>query len=387
MADTPVQIAFYAPLKAPTHPVPSGDQRLARLFMQALELAGAKVELVSELRSYRSRAPDATERQQLKVAARIEQRRLLALWRQRPELRPKLWVTYHLYHKAPDLIGPLLCRLLKIPYWVIEASWSPKQCAGPWQWGMRQLYRGLVRAERVIAINPRDLPCVDALREQRGLRRSDYLAPFIDGERFKGLRGRRSRQLLARTFDIPMARRWLLSVAMMRPGDKLDSYRLLAEALAQLPPEQRAQYHWVVIGDGAGRAELEPWLTPLAGHVSLLGRQDASNIANWMAAADLLVWPACNEALGMVFLEAGVMGLPVMAGESPGVASVCAEGSRLISAISGERLAAALALWLNEPCRRSAPCEGGLARATSVFLGWLQSFAVVSPSEPESRHD
>ena len=39
-----MRIAFYAPMKPPNHPVPSGDRTMARLMMAALELAGHEVE-------------------------------------------------------------------------------------------------------------------------------------------------------------------------------------------------------------------------------------------------------------------------------------------------------------------------------------------------------
>ena len=42
-----MRIAFYAPLKAPTHAVPSGDRRMAGLIMTALETAGHAVDLAS----------------------------------------------------------------------------------------------------------------------------------------------------------------------------------------------------------------------------------------------------------------------------------------------------------------------------------------------------
>ena len=34
-----MKIAFYAPLKSPNHPVPSGDRLMARLLMMAITLA------------------------------------------------------------------------------------------------------------------------------------------------------------------------------------------------------------------------------------------------------------------------------------------------------------------------------------------------------------
>ena len=42
---------FYAPLKPPTHPVPSGDRRVARLLMRAIE---AYAGVAKDLRRYYS---------------------------------------------------------------------------------------------------------------------------------------------------------------------------------------------------------------------------------------------------------------------------------------------------------------------------------------------
>ncbi|MGK0172995.1 MAG: hypothetical protein ACI9W2_004739, partial [Gammaproteobacteria bacterium] len=46
-----MNIAFYAPLKAPSHPVPSGDREIARAFMSAFELGGNEVCVASTFRS------------------------------------------------------------------------------------------------------------------------------------------------------------------------------------------------------------------------------------------------------------------------------------------------------------------------------------------------
>ena len=47
-----MNIAFYAPLKPPDHPTPSGDRELARALAAALRLAGHRVNLGSRLRSF-----------------------------------------------------------------------------------------------------------------------------------------------------------------------------------------------------------------------------------------------------------------------------------------------------------------------------------------------
>ncbi len=63
-----MHIAFYAPLKSPNHPVPSGDRQMARLLIAALRLAGHSVEIASELRSF-SATPEAGGREQLAALA------------------------------------------------------------------------------------------------------------------------------------------------------------------------------------------------------------------------------------------------------------------------------------------------------------------------------
>ena len=48
------------------------------------------------------------------------------------------------------------------------------------------------------------------------------------------------------------------------------------------------------------------------------------NMSRHLAAADLYVWPAINEAFGMALLEAQASELPVVAGASGGVAEIVA---------------------------------------------------------------
>ena len=97
-----MRIAFYAPLKSPTHGTPSGDRRVARLLIDVLERSGHRVSLASEFRSYEPLG-DA-----LRQAAHRDQgialgRELAAQWRNGPaSAQPELWFSYHSYYKAPD---------------------------------------------------------------------------------------------------------------------------------------------------------------------------------------------------------------------------------------------------------------------------------------------
>ena len=93
-------------MKGPDHPVPSGDRTVARLYLAALRLAGFDVEVVSEFRSYDGKG-DAERQAGLLAEAEGERARLLARWAVSGARRPDLWFTYHLYHKAPDLLGQI----------------------------------------------------------------------------------------------------------------------------------------------------------------------------------------------------------------------------------------------------------------------------------------
>ncbi len=125
-----MRIAFYAPMKPPDHAVPSGDRRMARQLMQALRTAGHDVRLASRLRSWEGRG-DPERQARIRTEAARGVRRLIARWRDAAD-RPDLWFTYHLYHKAPDLLGPPVARALGLPYVVAEASYAAKQAGGPW---------------------------------------------------------------------------------------------------------------------------------------------------------------------------------------------------------------------------------------------------------------
>src|SRR5579863_4808338 len=302
-----MRIAFYAPLKPPDHRMPSGDRRIARLFCEALRGAGHEPFLASRLRSYDG-VGDPLRQARLGRIARGAAERLARRWQREPNAAPELWFTYHLYYKAPDWLGPMVSTALGIPYLIAEASCAPKRAGGSWQVGHRAVEEALRRADAVLGLNPADRDCVLPLL--RDPRRWIALSPFLDARRYGR---RRSRQ--------PSSPPRLIAVAMMRPGDKLASYRMLGAALADLLD---LAWSLEIVGDGAARAEVESALAPLGARIRYRGALDEAAIAAALAEADLFVWPAVNEAFGMALLEAQASGLPVVAGTNDGVAGIVA---------------------------------------------------------------
>ena len=358
-----MRIAFYAPLKPPHHPNASGDRTMARLLIAALQQAGHRVDIASILRS-RDGAGDADRQERVRVLGLGLAERFIRRCRIDPARRPALWFTYHLYYKAPDWLGPRVAEALGIPYVVAEASLAEKRRDGPWRLGHDAAAAAIRRADAVIGLNSADRAALlPALSHPE---RWHALKPFLPIAPFAAARQRRnaSRAQLAAEFALDPTLPWLVAVAMMRPGDKLASYRLLADALARLP---QAAWRLILVGDGTARAEVADAFAHFSGRIVWRGRLDPPALAATLAAADLFVWPAINEAYGMALLEAQAAGLPVLAGASGGVPDLIADGvtGRLVPPHDAHAFAAALAELLADKATRRRLGDAAAERAAA----------------------
>ena len=352
-----MRIAFYAPLKPTDNSTPSGDRRVARLFLEALRRAGHTVRVASRLRSH-----DAGDSRRQARIRRLGQR-LAGSYarRRRGGESPDLWFTYHLYHKAPDWLGPAVSATLDIPYVVAEASFAAKQAGGDWAAGHESVKAALAAASRVICVNPDDAEGIRPLLADPA--RLVSLAPFLDTGPPRAAAAQRAelRGELARRHGLDSATPWIAVAAMMRPGDKLESYRALGAALRRL--EDRG-WSLLVAGDGEASAEVAAALD-FGDRVRLLGRLDGAAVDSLHAASDLAAWPAINEAYGMALLEAQAAGLPVVAGDRPGVRRIIRHGRTGLIAPGGDAgaFAAAIATLLDDPQKRRAMAAAALETA------------------------
>ncbi|MBB3950293.1 glycosyltransferase family 4 protein [Aureimonas jatrophae] len=319
-------LSFYAPLKSPDDPVPSGDRTVARLLLAALERAGLAPKLASRFRSF---SGDGTAQNALLAAGADEAERVYGALEPLPEARrPRLWLTYHSYYKAPDLIGPVVSRRLAIPYVLVEASHADKRAGGPFDLFHRRAADAVRAADLHLVLNRRD---EEGLRRLRGGGNGIVrLAPFV------GETGPSDPAPLSENGPLR-----LVTVAMMRPGDKFSSYRILADALGRAPCD------WVldVAGDGAARGEVEAAFAPLAERVRFHGLvTEPDRLAALVREADLLAWPGVNEAFGMTYLEAARYGRPALAMRYGGVPEVVEDGVSGLLVDAGDADAYALAL-------------------------------------------
>jgi glycosyltransferase involved in cell wall biosynthesis len=361
-----MRIAFYAPLKSPNHPVASGDRQMARMLVKALERYGHGVETVSELRGY-LREPEPEHFEALKAEAAEEIGRLTKRWDR--EGGPDLWFSYHPYYKAPDLIGPELATAFGIPYVTAEASYSKRRDSGLWA-----ETQGLV----INAVNLAALNICFTQRDRRGLESAlpnaviGLLAPFIDTSVFQTVPARN-------------AQARLVTVAMMRPGDKLESYRMLAQALRLIG---HLPWTLTVVGDGPLRDEV---IAEFAGlppdRVEWLGAIEPAAVPDILYDGGIYVWPGYGEAYGIAYLEAQAAGLPVVAQDIAGVPEVVRDGRTGLLTPPGDVAAFASAIErllthsdertaMAEAARRFILEERSLDAAAAHLAGLLPKVAV-----------
>ncbi len=304
-------LAFYAPMKAPTHPVPSGDREMAQGILSALELNPFKlpVDLASELRIYDKDGAIDLQQQLIDQAAREVER----LTRMGSTKNWLAWVTYHNYYKAPDLIGPVVSDTLDIPYLIIEASIAPRRQKGPWAEFARRSDAACEAADVIFYITQRDKPALtDAIQTKQLL---VHLPPFLN--------------LAADEISPPRLNygKRLIAVGMHRNDVKLESYRLLKESLAHL---KFTDWSLVIVGDGVAHQTVRNMYAEFGDRVHFTGQLGRSELDMQYRDADVFVWPGVDEAFGMVYLEAQAAGLPVVAENRPGVRDVIAHPETLV---------------------------------------------------------
>lgn len=338
-----MKIAFYAPLKAPDHPVPSGDRQMARLLMQALAQGGFEATLASRLRAYQAEPKPLDD---LRREAAVEKARLKREWAAGG--KPDLWFTYHLYYKAPDLIGPDLARDLRIPYVTAEASYARKRDRQGWAEAQALIRDSVGLALVNLCFTDRDRPGLENVAPEA---RFASLSPFIDTTAYESIAA-----------SSPGHR--LVTVAMMRKGDKFASFAMLAKALALLLD---LPWQLTVIGDGPARAETAALFEGIPeGRIDWRGELPADAVPSVLAQSGLYVWPGCGEAYGMAYLEAEAAGLAVVAQATAGVPAVVRHGRTGLLTPEGDvaAYAAAIRELLQDDARRR---EYGRAARDFVF--------------------
>ena len=305
------KIAFYAPIKPPDHPIASGDRLIAANLVSALELSGFDVELASRFISYSKRC-DTEILHSRKRDALHEADSIIERFANSP---PDLWFTYHPYCKAPDWLGPRVCDAFGIPYITAEACQTgqgKEDGADLWQSWRMEAQSSMSTARLHFCFKPTDRHYLSSLFGDNNL---IDLPPFIDTQKSFSLSDISPPTSSGIT---------LLTVAQMRPGKKQKNYEILSSALSSL---QSHPWNLIIIGGGPQEEYIRKSFESIdPTRLHWAGQLSESEVLSHMHHSDIFLWPGWHEPIGMVYLEAQLMGLPIIAQRSGGVPLVVADG-------------------------------------------------------------
>lgn len=301
-----MKIAFYAPFKPLAHPNPSGDRIIAAGIYTFLENAGHTLETASDFRCrWIFRRPHLWPR------LFAERRRVIRKIKGNP---PDLWLTYHSYYKAPDMLGPGAARAGHIPYVIFQGIYSTKRKKQLSNRAGFHFNRNALLAADHIFTNKR----IDWRNLKRLLpeNRITYIGPSLQPAAF--CFDATAREQLRRDWraaEIPV----VLSVAMFRPGVKTRGLEWTIRACGRLSAGGH-KLKLIIVGDGSQKERLKQLARQcLPDNVLFAGQIPQHQLYQYYSAADIFVFPGINESLGMVYLEAQSCGLPVVAFDTAGV--------------------------------------------------------------------
>jgi glycosyltransferase involved in cell wall biosynthesis len=308
-----MNLILYTPFKPLDHGHPSGDLITALGIRDYLLQRGHQVRSVGRLRCrwiyWKPWRWPALIAERRRVVAEVAGAGM------------DLWLTYHTYYKAPDLLGPPAAERLGLPYVIFQGIFSTKRRRRPATVPGFYLNRRSLRAARHVFTNKRG----DLLNLRRIIPegRLSYIAPgLIPGEFVYDDRGRRELRRQWGVGEEPV----VLSVAMFRPGVKTEGLSWVIRACGAIYG-RGCRLRLVIVGDGKERAKLERLAAEvLPQRVIFAGRVARPDLPRYYSAADLFAFPGIQESLGMVYLEAQSCGLPAVAFDNAGVGEAIADG-------------------------------------------------------------
>lgn len=360
-----MKIALYCPNKPLSHPNPSGDLTIAGDLRASLAAGGHVCE---EIVAFRSRwfwkSPHGLAGA---VAA------LLRAVRNTRAFRPHLWLTYHSYYKAPDVLGPLISRLFSIPYAIFQASYGTRYRRDPATRPGYFLNRFALSSCHQVFVNTTN--DVEALLRIIPPDRIANIRPGIAPEEFQ--KDEEAGKAVRMRLGISPGDFLIVTAARFRAGVKFESLEYLFHALAILHRRQ-LPFRLMVVGDGPMDASVRALADAmLPGRVVFAGRIPRRLMAHYYSAGNLFAFPGIGESLGMVFLEAQSCGLPVVALDACGVPQVVLSGETglLVPRDDGEAMASAVEKFLADGPLRSrfgASAAGFVRKERNATVNYSQ---------------
>ena len=310
---------------------------MARQLIAALQSKGNVITISSHLRCY-LRGSSLAEFDAARGSSQDEHARIARDWA--ASGAEDLWLTYHPYYRAPDLLGPGIARQFGIPYVTCEASYAAKRDKDDWHEQQAVVTSAVRQAALNLCFTNRDRQGLAAIVASSSLAK---VAPFIAVQPASSRNNRAA-----------SPPEHLVAVAMMRSGVKFDSFKFLAAALALLSD---VPWHLTIVGHGPlMQAVRELFRDFPPKQLRWVGEVAPETVSDYLRQASIYVWPGCGEAYGLAYLEAQAVGLPVIAQAAAGVPEVVVHGQTGLLVPEGDiaGFASAIRRWINNPGERAA---------------------------------
>ncbi len=280
-----------------------------------------------------------------------------ALVRRLRAVRPDV-VHTHLLHA--DLHGTLAARLARVPH-VVSSRHNddkfrrvlPVRLLNRWLWHQTSAGIAISEAIRQFSIDVEGVPPEKIHTVHYGLDPASITVPPD------------ARAALRRALGLPPETLLIGSVCrLIEQKGLVYGLRGFAEIAGRFP-----QAHYLLAGEGALRPDLEAEVRTLglSDRVHFLGWRDDARAV--MAGLDVLLAPSLWEGFGLVFLEAMVLGVPVISTQVSAIPEVVVDGETgwLVPVRAAQAVAAALSQALDQPAERQSRGMAGRRRVETQF--------------------
>ncbi len=335
-----MRLAFVTPMRPLAHPRLSGDVTIAQDLFDFFKDQGHEVVAAGQYSTDR-----IWEKPWRWPGLLAEARRFCRLL---PTVDAVF--TYHVYYRAPDLLGALAARR-GVPYIAFAPAYATKR-RRHWRtrpgyelnkWGLRQAHLLVSNKTTELANLRRIIPEEKLFHVPPGIRTEKFQYDSQARERYRTQWGVRQTPVV-------------ISAAVLREDVKAEGMEWTIKTLGRLRREG-VPLHLVIAGDGPARPRLEALAREeLPGLNTFVGMVERFKLQELYSAGDLFVFPGIREGLGMVYLEAQCCGLPCVAWDHDGAPQVVKDGvsGYVTPAYDGDAFAAAIrTLLTNEQQRRA----------------------------------
>jgi glycosyltransferase involved in cell wall biosynthesis len=146
---------------------------------------------------------------------------------------------------------------------------------------------------------------------------------ILNGVNPERLRPKHSRLEFRNTLDVSEENVVLLTVGSLDSAKRPDRFLRVLSRIGERLPQVRA---WIV-GDGPGREEAERYAGELGVNERVRFFGTREDVADFMQASDIFVMTSDTEGVPAVVLEAGLMGLPIVATRVGGLSECVIDGT------------------------------------------------------------